>query len=717
LPASFELRSADGRTLTCLRPVNQPGVVAELSELLPHEPALTAARIYAAKDDQLVVIRFAFDTEVRFDPAADESRQHLQSIQEYVATHESSWSDADVISHSKRCSMEYVQTVSPLRFCDHWRLFEEVSGTEGTTVRLGKEEDPNESRIVVGVTNITTQHILARYSRRLSHSSINIHRAYLDQIEDAPNGNVTLFGFVVCGPDGGRLVRDSELWRELYRDLIRLKWLDERTLELGYQHRELGLLRGEVLTGLCDLVHQKLVKQNAYAFKQDRILRLLHRNVTMARKVADLFLAKFDPSNPISPNVFDARLNDLTHEVTRTVDIEDARTILTTMIEAIAAVLRTNVFLEDRYALSMRIDPRFLHTADREEDPYGVFFVHGRGFDGFHVRFRDISRGGVRAIRPRHEDQHEAEADRLYDEAYGLASAQQLKNKDIPEGGSKAAVLLHPEAKLDRSVKAFADALLDLITPDPETRSFIIDHFGEPELLYLGPDENIQPHHINWIIERAHRRGYVPADAFMSSKPGAGINHKVYGVTSEGVNVFMDVALRAIGIDPTSQPFTVKITGGPDGDVAGNMIKIMRRDYGENGRVIGIADGSGVGEDPKGLDYDELLRLFESGLPIASFDTSKLSPQGRVVTIEQPDGVRLRNTLHNRLVADAFVPAGGRPNTVHEGNWRDFLQHDGSPSARVVIEGANSSSHPKRANICRTKACSFSRTVPRTSAA
>jgi len=46
--------------------------------------------------------------------------------------------------------------------------------------------------------------------------------------------------------------------------------------------------------------------------------------------------------------------------------------------------------------------------------------------------------------------------------------------------------------------------------------------------------------------------------------------------------------------------------------------------------------------------------------------------------------------MHNRVVADAFVPAGGRPSTVNGSNWREFLQPDGlTPSARLVVEGAN----------------------------
>lgn len=116
---------------------------------------------------------------------------------------------------------------------------------------------------------------------------------------------------------------------------------------------------------------------------------------------------------------------------------------------------------------------------------------------------------------------------------------------------------------------------------------------------------------INWIVKRAAMRGYKTPNAFMSSKPKAGINHKEFGVTSEGVNTYLDVALRKVlSIDPKSEPFSIKITGGPDGDVAGNEIKILLREYGENAVIVGCADGTGAAEDPDGLDHDEVSILF-----------------------------------------------------------------------------------------------------------
>jgi len=214
------------------------------------------------------------------------------------------------------------------------------------------------------------------------------------------------------------------------------------------------------------------------------------------------------------------------------------------------------------------------------------------------------------------------------------------------------------------------------------TDSFSCDAFA---LLF-----QVIPEDIDWIIKRAGKRGYTTPAAFMSSKPRAGINHKAYGVTSEGVNVYLDVALRqTLGIDPTKDPFTIKITGGPDGDVAGNEIKILVREYGENARVVGIADHSGCAEDPHGLDHTELLRLVKENLSISHFDQARLGVDGDLHLVDTKEGVIARNSMHNRLVADAFIPAGGRPNTIDKNNYRHFILPNGKPSAPLIVEGAN----------------------------
>eukprot|EP00595_Chromulina_sp_UTEXLB2642_P000372 CAMPEP_0196762282 /NCGR_PEP_ID=MMETSP1095-20130614/1684_1 /TAXON_ID=96789 ORGANISM="Chromulina nebulosa, Strain UTEXLB2642" /NCGR_SAMPLE_ID=MMETSP1095 /ASSEMBLY_ACC=CAM_ASM_000446 /LENGTH=572 /DNA_ID=CAMNT_0042112867 /DNA_START=1492 /DNA_END=3210 /DNA_ORIENTATION=+ len=329
--------------------------------------------------------------------------------------------------------------------------------------------------------------------------------------------------------------------------------------------------------------------------------------------------------------------------------------------------------------------------------PFGVLFAHARHFNGFHCRFRDIARGGLRIVTPQNSDQYALESTRQFDEAYGLSYAQQLKNKDIPEGGSKAVILVNSPAISESSrffssrkcVKSFTNTILDLIVSDSVKQ--LVDLYGKDELIYLGPDEQIIPFDIDWICNRAAQRGYPIPAAFMSSKKGAGINHKEYGVTSEGVVVYADVALRKVlNIDPTKQPFTIKITGGPDGDVAGNLLKIVFRDYGNNCKVVAIADGSGVAEDPSGLDSNELLRLFHEALPIIHFDKSKLSSDGLLFDASTDEGSLRRNTMPFRIKSDLFIPAGGRPNTINVDNWKQFLDPEtGLPTSPLIVEGAN----------------------------
>lgn len=688
-PPSLTLRSEDGSRWTFIRPLDYPGVLAELVRQLPTDQPLRAAKIHTAGDGQLVIDVFEFGSSDPFDPADPKQMATVKETLEFVDRRRQDLNAEHVRRHFSNCAAEYVLTITPHRFCRHYELWHRLSGTDGTSVELEQETDPNLSRIVVAVGNSRTRTMIERIATRLSRYDINIHRAYLDLLSDPGNGQISILGFVAQTADGRRIDEDSDLWHEIRTDLLRVKWIDQFTLELNDRHTELDLERTETIVALTNLVHQVLVKRNPYAFARDRLYLMVEHHLSLSLAIANLFADRFRPEGAISSEELRRRAAEIREDIRMEVDLEDARHFLYLCLDAVEASLRTNLYLEERYAMAIRIDPAFLTDEERDEVPFGVFFVHGRAFNGFHVRFRDIARGGVRAVRPLGREQHARETERLYDEAYGLAYAQQLKNKDIPEGGAKAVILIEPGEKIDRCFKAFSDSLLDLVTPDNTTRTQIVDYFGPDELLYLGPDENITPRMIEWIVDRARRRGYPLPNSLMSSKPGAGINHKEYGVTSEGVTVFLDVALRHVGIDPTAQPFTVKITGGPDGDVAGNEIRILHREYGENARILGIADGSGCAEDPDGLNHEGLLAMVARGEPIANFDPAKLGPGGHVASLDDADGVRLRNTMHNRIVADAFIPAGGRPRMLHIGNWKQHLTANGTPSSRVIVEGAN----------------------------
>lgn len=64
-------------------------------------------------------------------------------------------------------------------------------------------------------------------------------------------------------------------------------------------------------------------------------------------------------------------------------------------------VLKCNFYQPTKVALSFRLDPAFLPEVEYPKKAFGMFFVVGDEFRGFHVRFRDVARGGIRMVRSR----------------------------------------------------------------------------------------------------------------------------------------------------------------------------------------------------------------------------------------------------------------------------------------------------------------------------
>ncbi len=725
VPVRLTLKSADESEWTLIHDQDYPGLLAELLTQVPLDRPLRSAKVHTSSDRRVVIDVFRFGAAdvapERFDdrdPAQAERRAQILA----AAAPDASTADAGPnpstadASHTAgvsltefiaACPAYLVTTVAPERLARLWMVCRALFGTDDTQLALQREEsapdlDPTARkwRIVVASGNAAPNGTFARIAAHLGRASVDIRRAYLDRLDDGAGRSVLLFSYIIeapqaappepgqQGPKNGPFGPDSATWQRLAEELPRLRWLDDRVLDLLDRHPHLGMLRAELAIALGHLIHSSLARENQHAFSNERIRTVCERHLDLTTTIVDLFLARFHPTDGLAESDCDGRIATLLARIEAEVDDPASRRILSQLLLVIQATRYTNAYVHGRYGLAIRFDPTHLNQPQPGDAPYGVFFVHGRGFNGYHVRFRDIARGGLRVVRPGSLQQHALESERVYAEAYGLALAQQLKNKDIPEGGAKAVILCEPGVSINDSVKAFGNSLLDLICPNPALRARVANPHQLDERIYLGPDENISPALIEWIVDRAERRGYPTPGAFMSSKPGAGINHKEYGVTSEGVTVFLEEALRESGIDPRRQPFTVKLTGGPDGDVAGNELKILQREFGENARVVGIADGSGCAEDPDGLDHGELLRLFAAALPIAHFDRDRLGPRGQLASVTDPGGVEMRNTMHNRVKSDAFVPAGGRPETIHEGNWQLFAP-DGVPSSRVIVEGAN----------------------------
>ena len=363
-----------------------------------------------------------------------------------------------------------------------------------------------------------------------------------------------------------------------------------------------------------------------------------------------------------------------------------------------SAVLKTNFYTPTKVALSFRLNPSFLPPEEYPQPLYGMFLVISSEFRGFHLRFRDIARGGIRIVKSRSREAYAINARSLFDENYNLANTQQRKNKDIPEGGSKGVILLdvqHQE-KTTVAFEKYIDSIMDLLLPptSPGIKDPIVDLHGKEEILFMGPDENTADL-VNWATEHARVRGAPWWKSFFTGKSPklGGIPHDSYGMTTLSVREYVLGIYRKLNLDQ-SQVRKLQ-TGGPDGDLGSNEILLGSEKY------CAIVDGAGVLVDPNGLDRDELVRLAKARKMINHFDPSKLSKQGYRVLVEDTNftlpsgevinnGTTFRNTFHLRDTEhyDVFVPCGGRPESIDFSSASRLIVK-GKSTISYIVEGAN----------------------------
>ena len=537
----------------------------------------------------------------------------------------------------------------------------------------------------------------------------------------------------------------------IYRDAIDEAFVESSLLTGNHAH---------LLRAMLGFAHQFLVYADSNVYSKEHIEEAALRHPELTAKIVQLFEHKFDPQN-LRFEQYEIEKNHLLQEIVKidsgnhSVDTR-RKNILKTCILFTEHCLKTNFYRDNRSALSFRIDPEILHFTpyDRKlkfpELPFGIFYFSNRNFTGFQIRFKDLSRGGLRTVAVGKE-QTSWEINNVFFECYNLAFTQQKKNKDIPEGGSKAIIFcdIHPllQGELEYQVKlnhltkkedilkfqqdfrwkiiyesqrAFIHSFLTLIncSENGELKAKnVIDYYKKPEYIYLGPDENMHNSMIDWIAEMSEKVGYKPKKAFISSKPKLGINHKEFGITSNGLHTCLKVVLDHLHLNPKKNPFTVKISGGPDGDVAGNELLLLAKDFPDTAKIVAITDGTGTIRDLDGLNHSALGHLFEKELGIKHYPKDLLSEGAFLLDIttgKESNGVKdcklLLRREQNKLIetyippsestqlfrmnllkvqTDIFIPAGGRPRTLNQTNFQDFLDENGHPTSKIIVEGAN----------------------------
>ncbi len=589
------------------------------------------------------------------------------------------------------------------------RLLDGCLGWETPLIDVGYEPKTKETRLMIAAKHDSSQRFFSNISDVLHSHGFVSNRKY---IEPLANGKTVFSIYLNAIEDDGvirDLVEDISLVYAIpdspLSDLFRKGELSTQETVFGvslwsFAHQFLSTYNEEYvklaeelkdspeLLGILRNLKLKLAKDT---YTENRVWEALTENHAYIKKLYAIFDKKFAPG--LADRAIDKDMADLRKEIQRNITVEADRDVLVAGLTFIDIIQRTNFYKKEKTSLSFMYRPDFLNPVDYPEKPFGMFQVVGADFRGFHVRFRDIARGGIRIVRSTHVQNYLTNSDLIFDENYNLAFTQQKKNKDLAEGGSKGTILLNWGFmdKSESSFKKYVDGLLDLMLPEAS----MVDYYRKPVLLFLGPDEGTADL-MEWASLRAKAYGYPYWKGFSTGKPVGmgGIPHDLYGMTTNSVHQYVVESLAKLGLK--EENLTKVMTGGPDGDLGSNEILISKD------KILAIVDGSGVLYDPQGLNRPELEKLARARKMVENFPRSLLSPKGFLVTIKEndltlPDGEKVesgldfRNTFHLNLKfkADLFVPCGGRPSSININNWRQYLNDNGEPRFKIIVEGAN----------------------------
>ncbi len=634
----------------------------------------------------------------------------------------------------------YVRVSPPARVAQIMSLFQR--GNRNNGFYLGLEEMPggDEYRLLFAVGNPPQHDFLLQVMEIFNRLELGVGRAYCLTVS---NGIHPYFlgTFYVRRRDGGVLQKGGKEFETLRRELSTTQILATRS----YSYREFvttGLMGGEdgaLMNVFIVFCHTNLAHNQPDRFGLEDVQSAFHAHPEISLQLSTLFRARFDPEIAGREELWQRLLAEARGAVAgyntghRYLD-EVRRAIFGCCLTFITHTLKTNFFVLEKQALAFRLDPAYLAELGREATadlpaatPFRITFFFSRFGFGYHIGFSDIARGGWRTVIARSQDDFITVANNIFRENFVLAHTQHLKNKDIYEGGSKLVTLLAlsdrrrresglEEWRLFKLQYGIINAFLDIFVTREgvAVHPRVVDYCLEDEPIELGPDENMHDSMVEAIAWLSRKRGYMLGIGLISSKK-VGINHKEYGVTSTGVVRFAEITLRELGIDPAVESFSVKFTGGPNGDVAGNAMRIML-ERSPKVRMVLILDGSAALHDPEGADHGELARILLKD-DLDSFSPEVLHPGGfilfrsgsrrdglkelyrRVSRTEEglceewisiDDFSREYGELPFTIPADLFIPAGGRPETIDAANWERYLLHDGTPSSRAIVEGANS---------------------------
>ncbi|MEU7793986.1 NAD-glutamate dehydrogenase [Micromonospora tulbaghiae] len=485
---------------------------------------------------------------------------------------------------------------------------------------------------------------------------------------------------------------------------------NELVLRAGLTWRQVVVLRA----------YAKYLRQAGTVFSQEYMEQTFIAYPQIAELLVKLFETRFAPG----ATTLDERrqrsgeLVDAIGEALDEVASLDQDRILRAYLTLIQATLRTSFYQKPvggrpKAYVAFKLDPQAIPDLPAPRPKFEIF-VYSPRFEGVHLRYGPVARGGLR-WSDRRED--------FRTEVLGLVKAQMVKNAVIvPVGAKGGFVLKQKPGDRDEAVicyKEFISALLDvtdnIVSGEIVPPEDVVRHDGDDPYMVVAADKGTATFSdIANEISEAH--SFWLGDAFASGG-SAGYDHKKMGITARGAWESVKRHFRELGHDTQTQDFTVVGVGDMSGDVFGNGMLLS-----QHIRLVAAFDHRHIFLDPdpeSARSWEERKRLFD--MPRSSWEdydrelisegggvyprTAKsvpISPQVRAVLGLDEDVTQLSPQELMKAILTApvdlfwnggigtYVKASSQTNAEVGDKSNDAIRVDGKGlRCRVVGEGGN----------------------------
>ncbi|WP_434741460.1 NAD-glutamate dehydrogenase [Micromonospora sp. SH-82] len=440
---------------------------------------------------------------------------------------------------------------------------------------------------------------------------IDEHPYEVDRID----GRIWLYDFGLHLPEGHQELAEvrphvENAFAAAWRGEAEVDGFNELVLRAGLTWRQVVVLRA----------YAKYLRQAGTVFSQDYVESTFTANPSIAALLVELFEVRFDPEAELEATDRATRSRELVEAIGEALDEVaslDQDRILRSYLTMIQATLRTSFYQKradgrPKSYVAFKLDPQAIPDLPAPRPKFEIF-VYSPRFEGVHLRFGPVARGGLR-WSDRRED--------FRTEVLGLVKAQMVKNAVIvPVGAKGGFVLKQKPGDRDEAVvcyKAFISALLDvtdnIVSGDIVPPDDVVRHDGDDPYMVVAADKGTATFSdIANEISAGHE--FWLGDAFASGG-SAGYDHKKMGITARGAWESVKRHFRELGHDTQKQDFTVVGVGDMSGDVFGNGMLLS-----EHIRLVAAFDHRHLFIDPDpdaATSYAERKRLFD--LPRSSWE-------------------------------------------------------------------------------------------------